>query len=277
MSFDLGDPVPLAVQTRDSSGNLANAGTVTLTIGLPDGTTTTPAVTNPSPGVYQVFYPTVQAGHHTVRWLGTGINSSAYADSFDVLSTSPAYIVSLARAKRKLRIPLADTEHDEDIRDYIESATSVIERHRREIVVRRMFTDYHRTWGARELILYNTPALSLISVQTVDGLFTWDLATLHLNGVAGIVTEVSGIFGVTFSGYIKVVYEAGSRVIPADFQRAGLIIIEHLWQTERPGSQAGPYPGAYEDSMEGIRRTGTGFAIPNRALELLGPSPTMVR
>jgi hypothetical protein len=47
MPYDIGDSVSLAWDVKDSAGVLANATTVTLTVTLPDGTTATPAVTNP--------------------------------------------------------------------------------------------------------------------------------------------------------------------------------------------------------------------------------------
>jgi len=57
---------------KDSSGTLANAGTVTVTITLPDGTTTNPTVVNSSTGIYDIAYTTSQAGLHTVRAEATG-------------------------------------------------------------------------------------------------------------------------------------------------------------------------------------------------------------
>ena len=50
MAYDLGDVATLAVQIKDSTGTLANAGALAATITLPDGTTTTPTVSNPSTG-----------------------------------------------------------------------------------------------------------------------------------------------------------------------------------------------------------------------------------
>jgi len=121
--------------------------------------------------------------------------------------------------------------------------------------------------------LTHTPAVSLVSVQTVDGVMSWDVSGLHLDGDTGVVSVVSVPLLV---GHLRWVYVAGRAVIPAHYQRAALIIVEHLWQTERAQSQGAPYPGAYEDSMDGMRRMGVGYAIPNRALELLGSPPPMV-
>jgi hypothetical protein len=69
--FDLSDSVPLAVDIKDSAGALTNATTITLTLTLPDGTTTAPSVTNPPSvtGQYRVTYVPVQEGRHVVRWV----------------------------------------------------------------------------------------------------------------------------------------------------------------------------------------------------------------
>lgn len=268
--------MPLAVETKDSDGNPANAGSVTLTIGLPDGTTVTPAVSNPSPGSYRVDYQTVQVGRHTVRWLATGVNSSAYADSFDVLPGDPGYIVSLSRAKRKLRIPFDDHEHDEDLRDYIQAATNVIEDYTKWTIPRRSFTETVDLCGSvsRTLVLGRAPVISVTSVDSVDGSVSWDVSGLDVNTASGVVTVLSGSL---FRGLLRAVFVAGMSVIQAKYTRAALIIIEHLWQTERAQSQAGPFPGAYDDTAEGMRfMRGAGYAIPNRALELLGKPGPMV-
>jgi hypothetical protein len=58
-------------------------------------------------------------------------------------------------------------------------------------------------------------------------------------------------------------YQAGEVVIPDDYRLAALIIIEHLWETQRGtmGVQLGGDSEGYSP--------GRGFAIPRRALELL--------
>ena len=50
-TIDIGDPLPnLAVLVENPPGTPVNVGTMTLTITLPDLTTATPAVSNPSTG-----------------------------------------------------------------------------------------------------------------------------------------------------------------------------------------------------------------------------------
>lgn len=57
---------------KNSSDVLANAGTVTFTVTLPDGTLATPAVVNSGTGLYDIAYTTTQAGLHQVRGSATG-------------------------------------------------------------------------------------------------------------------------------------------------------------------------------------------------------------
>jgi hypothetical protein len=57
--------------------------------------------------------------------------------------------------------------------------------------------------------------------------------------------------------------------VPAPFGEAGRIILEHLWQTQR-GPSARPTLGGEET----VALPGFGFAIPNRAAELLSPYAT---
>lgn len=274
MPFDLGDLVPLTIDVRDAIGVLASAGSVTLTIGLPDGTTTNPVVSNPSTGRYQADYATVQAGRHTVRWLATGANASAYADAFDVRPGTPDYLISLASAKDQLKIPATDTSQDDRLREFVEAAAYVIENHRKEAVIRRTVTEFHfLREPASKLMLRTTPVISVSSVQTVDAGTTWNIADLHLTPTSGLVVGKSGAGVITFIGHIQTVYVAGRSVIPANYTLAGRIIVQHLWETTRGNPRTGPWPGGQEDTTQIF---GMGFAIPNRALQLLGKPPPLV-
>jgi len=88
MAIDLGDPLPIeAIEVHDAAGQLANAGAMTLTVTLPDGSTATPGFTNPSPGRYSpgVYIP-VQSGPIFARWHGTGLNEAADEQAFYVRS-----------------------------------------------------------------------------------------------------------------------------------------------------------------------------------------------
>lgn len=57
---------------RDANGALADAGTVDVTITLPDGTTASPLPVHSGTGIYDIAYTTSQPGLHIVRTVATG-------------------------------------------------------------------------------------------------------------------------------------------------------------------------------------------------------------
>lgn len=261
--LDLGDPVPLSVEIKNAAGFLENAGAVAVTVTLPDGTVATPAVTNVSPGVYTASYPTTQAGRHTVRWLATGANASAYTDAFDVDAAATA-IVSLAEVKKHLNID--DTDSDDELRFYMDAATEMVEGMVGP-VARRIVTETV-TGRDGELILNHAPAISLTTVESTQGWTgTYDTAGMHLDGPSGIVRY--GATGLTWSYPVSVTYVAGRVIVPAAIRLATLIILAHMWETQRGGdSPASLLAGGDQDP--GFS-PGFGFAVPNRAKELLAP------
>jgi hypothetical protein len=99
-------------------------------------------------------------------------------------------------------------------------------------------------------------------VVAVGGSQTWDVNQLHVDGESGEVTVLSGP---TFCGRILATYVAGESQVPPNVQLAGLIIIQHLWETQR--GAMGVQLGGDSDNYV----AGRGFAIPRRAIELLGP------
>ena len=268
--YDVGDIVPLGLSVSDSDGAPANGGTVTVTVGLPDGTTATPIVTAGDTGQYTADYAAVQEGRHTVSWTVTGANASAYQDVFNVREITDQ-VLGLSEARRQLGF--TTTDHDDDLRLFIAAAGQAVEDHTGTTLVRRTVTEKH--WSRGKLWLGKTPALTLTSVAAVDGSVSYDTSELDLRSDIGLVTALTGPI---LCGYIGVTYVAGSKVIPANYLLAVRIITEHLWQTMRPfsTSSASLAPGAFDDSLDA--RTGglVGFAIPNRALELLGTPPPLV-
>lgn len=276
MPYPLGSVVPLTVKVTDASGTPTNAVAVECTITRPDGTTTdTPDIANTTTGTYTADYLPVEAGLHSVRWVTT-TPSLALVDVIDVRPAIPKMLVSLADAKQKCKIPEDVTEHDETLRGWIEAVTQAVEDHLHEAVIRRTVVedidaDYWTT-----LVLGTTPVISLTSVQTTDGGTVWTVADLEVDRDTGIVTVPDGT--TWFYGRVRVTYGAGRLVPLANHTKAALIIIEHLWQTERPQSGRSSAPlggGGYQDSMGTSSLGSLGFAVPNRAIELLGAPPVL--
>ena len=266
MAIDLGDLYRCSWTNKSPSGGLVNAATVTLTITLPDGTTTTPSVTNPpaTTGEYLYDYQTVQAGRHSARWVGTGANPGAHLEVFDVRPADNPYLVSLADVKAQLNMTKPDS--DEELRGFIGAATGVIERHLGQAVVRRTYTEEHQI-GRAALVLNWTPVIAVTALSLVDGTYTWSVNDLHVTP-AGVVTTPHGVDPY---GHVTVTYTAGMTIVPEEYGLAARIIVQHLWETQR-ASAGGPRAGGLGDTlMSGSGGySGKGYAIPNRALELLG-------
>ena len=273
MAYDLADIVPLTVQTKDATGAPANAGAVTVTIThAATGTVYTPTPTNPSTGQYQVDFAPTLAGFYKVRWAATGVNASGSSDSFQVYDAAPNYIISLADARSALG--LTSTANDEDLRQYIEAATYVIERHLGEVVAPRSFVeDYEavRTgrWG-ESITLRQIPVLSVQSITSVSNLFTWNASDFHINLTTGVITGLPSTYGLF--GDVTINYTAGYAVIPANYQEAAKIIVQHTWQNRR-GKSGAAVPGGMSTETR-LGRGLFGFAIPNAALEWLGTGMT---
>jgi hypothetical protein len=251
----------VAVDVADASGAPADPASATLTITLPDGTTVSPAVPAPTAtGRVRVDYVTAQAGRHVWRLVTSG-PTTAYADVFDVQPAIPVGIVSLADARAQLNMGATETGDDDELRGFIGAATGAVERALGRRVVRRSFTDRFEVGGATaELLLRNVPVLSLTSAVSADGATTWSTANLRVDGETGLVTVVSGA---ALTGTVDVTYQAGDTVIREDYRLAALIIVQHLWETQR-GTMGVQLGGDSEPYV-----AGRGFAIPRRALELL--------
>lgn len=266
MATDVGDLHRLLFSITTPDGTPASSDAMTLTITLPDASTDGPhTITATTVGQYQYDYLATQPGRHMARWVGTGTNPAANVEAFDVVDIAPRYMVSIESTKKQLNI--TDDSADEELRGYIESATAVVERVTGEAMVQRSFTEEHEITGSGgRMALSWTPVVSLISVILIDNSVTWDPASLHVNKTTGVVstTYLSGLL--QLAGRIEVIYIAGHTVIPANCLLAGRIIIKHLWQTNR-GSKGTPRSGGMEDTG---MVPGFAFAVPNRALELLG-------
>ena len=278
-----GAAVPLAWTSTDTTGNPFEGTTVTLTVTLPDGTTQTPTVTHNGEGSYSASFITTQAGHHLVAWTATTTSQAdAYADTFEVQPAQDPTIVSLAEAKEILQLT-STTQFDALLQGYNAAATNVIE-YMCGPVVQQTITETIPSRGT-ETILAHPPVLELLPwtvlppelanlgitlpdpespmIRTRVYGIEWPLTQLYCDPRRGIVTHTSGL-PFFYCSYIWQ-YQAGRVIIPPSIYEAAKIILEHLFQIKRGGTSA-------QDVAAGESTTtmpGFGFAIPNRAIELL--------
>ncbi|MFS0697758.1 hypothetical protein [Streptomyces nitrosporeus] len=236
-----------------------------MTVTLPDGTATTPAATETTTaGVYQADVPTTTPGRHTVRWVWTG-PGWAYTDTFDVRDEVPPAILSLADAKQHLN--LTGTAEDEEVRFWNGATTRAVETFTGPVVARE-FTEVHRERTMRTVVLLRTPVIEVTAMQPVlAGGTVYDVEDLVVDSETGLVQLASGA---QLRGPLRFVYRAGRPVIEANISGAARIILQHLWRTQRASGRGGLAGGTSDYSVtEPI--PGLGYAIPNRAVQLLEP------
>ncbi len=265
--IDLGDTVTLAAECRDAAGALANATTVALTVTLPDGTTATPPPTNPpgTTGRYTHPYVTTQSGRHTARWVLTGgVPTQAWTDVFDVAPANPIALVGLERIKNRLKIPLATTVHDEDLRALIASVTDVIE-DIVGVVVRRSFTETYSGQGGSAILLRRRPVVSVTSV-TVNGTLVNDYSV----NPAGVLTRAgrwpAGADNITAT------YVAGRVAPSASVLDGAEDLIRINWRPQVGGNHSVFDGGRSDDSAAGQGEIRLGFFVPNTVMQRLQPS-----
>jgi hypothetical protein len=173
-------------------------------------------------------------------------------------------IVTLSDAKAQLNIAASDTSEDVELQGYIDAATAAVETQLGQVVDPRTAVDQlDFASGTTAFLLRSAPVIALTSLVALDGMQTWDVGLAHVDGTSGLVRVLSGP---PVKGSVLATYQAGYTAVPAHFRLAALIIIQHLWETQR--GTMGTVMGGGDD--QGYI-AGRGFAIPRRAIELLGP------
>jgi len=278
-------PVPPFLLT-DTTGTAVNAvgglSKIACTVYLPDGTTAAPTVTTPSAGTYAAIYTTTQAGHHVAVWTSTDTTyPGAFSDTFEVQPQRDGTIVSLAEAKGILH-QTATTANDAKIQGFNAAATTWIE-YVCGPVVQQTVVEKLPSRGVTQA-LSKPPVISLVAwTAPPPGLsgvavpvppspmfpvmvfgIPYPIDQLYADPKTGIVTHTSGLPFI-YGSYMWQ-YTAGRLVIPARIYEAAKMVLKHLWMVEAAGTGTGTGTGDEE-----TQDTPFGFAVPNRAAELLLP------
>jgi len=126
-TYDVGDSVLLTYTLVDADGD-PTAGTVACTLTLPDGTTSSPTVTNPTLGTYTTTVEVTQAGLWLWLFEATGAATDTEDGSFYAATAASANVyTTLPELKAALGIPVADTTDDEDLGDAILAASRMVD------------------------------------------------------------------------------------------------------------------------------------------------------
>lgn len=268
MSFDLADVVPLSITVTNTAGQPADAGAVTLTITLPDGSAVTVGpIASTTAGVYDHDYPSVQAGRHQARWVATGANASAFTDAFDVQPADDGDFISLPDAKHHLNKDGTITTDDEELRFFVGAACRMITDRMGQVSPATVV--HNVTQRGNTIVLPTRPVIAVTTVERLPGLDLLPpvdevigVAGWYLDGSEGVLRHSS-----CFAGRVRVTYRAGRNPLPKNFRLAALELVAHMWRGSKH-NQAGGRPALGEtDALSASVRT---FAMPYRVMELLG-------
>lgn len=119
--------------------------------------------------------------------------------------------------------------------------------------------------GVARIQLERTPVVAVQSITAQQaGVFVPDVAADVVDGPNGIVAMSNYV---PFYGQLVIGYTAGYAVVPPNIKLAALEEFRFLWQV----GQQGMRPGFGTDTNEDIVYTPSGYAVPRRVMELLGP------
>lgn len=193
----------------------------------------------------------------------------------------PSQIVDLPSVKAHLNITRDDPAQDDELQGFISAASEMA-----RDVVGPILGEQHTQWfdGGRPTVVPDwLPVVSVESVTEFYGLSRFLLTEQPLetqdNAFGFTVDYDTGqITRRTFGGEqarfaagtknVQVVYTSGRGVVPYSVRLGTLELIRHLWSmTQQGGLQRGGLGSMSDESA----RVPTGFALPNRVLELWQP------
>lgn len=244
-------------------GWTADGHSVTLTLTNPDGTTTSPTVTESqtTPGTFTATVDAAFPGRYLLTWTDTNVDAVA-TDVFNVWPADPRYLISVDDAATGLKWGAGDRDTNlEALALYVATATEVIEDIVGAVLIRTVIQP--ADGGKSGIALWERP--SSITSVTVDGVANTEYVP-NLN--AGIVYADGGR-GRFPEGRqnIVVTYRTGAASVPPSIQLAARELIRHLWQIGQQAPSAGAQP-AYVPNPKQMGLTPSGFAVPNRVIEL---------
>lgn len=171
---------------------------------------------------------------------------------------------TVADLKAHINLPTNDTSQDDELEQMLDAAIEVVENSAGPLSAGTV-TETHYDVNSDMLLLRQTPtsALASVSLRSYGSDVEQTLSDYDLDVAAGIVRVGSGA---RFYGTYVVEYQTGRVEVPASLRLAILIIAAHLFETQRvPGASRFAAPEAVVPA---------GYAIPNRALELMAPYRT---
>lgn len=187
-------------------------------------------------------------------------------------------IVTLAQAKNKLTI--TNETSDALLTDYIAAASQMIVNRVGAVAGSPVLDEWH-DGGSTDILLHNEgPVQSITSVTESMGSVVYTLTQIVLDSGSvttpfgytvdlnlGLLVRRAAGVAIPFAGgeaNIHVTFVAGWATTPPDITQATLLLLQHMWETQR-GSAGRPGGSPMETA------TGAGYTFPNRVMEILAP------
>lgn len=238
---------------KDSSGNLANAGTVVVTVTLPDGTTAAPTVSNTSTGVYDIAYTTTQSGKHDLSGSATGgilgTEFDVWEDAF-VVEQPLRMFIGVDEASSHLRATgVITTDADrEQLRWLCIGTCDAVERDLDRIIARRTVIESY-DGGKTGIKLRSGPVLSITTVVESGSTLTASDYVFDTNaGVLWRGSTTAAAWWAYGRQNITVTFVAGMTNPPAVVRLVSLYLIQAMWQS----SQQSPHSLLDEGALESV-------------------------
>ena len=235
---------------------------VTLAVLKPDGTEVTPAPTITSEGnSYIAAIACHQPGRYVLNWTDT-TDSATHADVLDVWPLDPRFLISIEDAADALQWRGPDIAAKGDtLAIYVAAATEVIEDITGSILIRTIVQP--ADGGRTGVPLWERP--SSIDSVIVNG----TASTAYVPNLNAGIVYADGRRGRFPDGVQNVVitYTVGGKDIPPSIRLAARELVRHLWQLGQQGATPQPAPTS-NPQQSGMTRSG--FAVPNRVIELCG-------
>jgi len=271
MTVDVGQVYRTEFLISDEFGvPVSNVATVTLIITKPDGTTVSPAVTNPpaTAGLFLYDYVIANEGLHSFAWSSTGPVASKTDYQNARLYRS---VLSLAEGRDCLN--QNDTRRDELIRSLMMAATEEAEKYVGTLV-RKMVTDEWVNGSYKDVIqVAEGPLLSNTAVTSVTSVWNggpqWLLADMIVNPEAATL-RARDMLGFWWGPWTVTYGPCGRLVIAEPIINGVREILWDLWTPFRGTTGDEAYPTTSE--AEAFQyQIPAGYHPPPRAMSLLEP------
>lgn len=189
-------------------------------------------------------------------------------------------------SEAKLFLGITNDTDDSKLVDFVDAAEAVAEFYVGD-VTGGTYTEVH-DGGDRSIYTRHTPVVAVTSLTEYVGSITYTLTNQPLghsvdawgytidDAQAGrIVRRSASGMAWRFApgvGNVTVTYTTGMAEVPVQVTMAVEFIVRHLWTSQR-GPQPRPVLAGPDDGTSMV--PGVGYAIPNRAIELLETVPRM--